>query len=108
MPSDEKWTCTDELKRWQAGQTSQLADAVRELLAENERLRAALQGQPVIKSEWEKLVEENERLRAALDTIERRLVEGYAPGMPWGNEEMALGIVREERAKALRGGDDAE
>jgi hypothetical protein len=41
-----------------------IADAVREVLAEVERLREVLKGQPVIKSEWEKLVEENERLRA--------------------------------------------
>ena len=46
------------------------------------------------------LMEDRDRLKTALDAIERRLSEGYAPGMPWSNEEMALGIVREERAKA--------
>ena len=37
-----------------------------DLRAENERLRAELEGQPVIKSEWEEKCEEVERLRADL------------------------------------------
>lgn len=50
----------------------------------------------------DELHEENQSLRSILETIERRLVEGYAPSMPWSNEEMALGIVREERAKGKK------
>jgi hypothetical protein len=55
--------------------------------------------------EWLEPLATADRLTACLDTIERRLEEGYAPGMPWSNEEMALGIVREERANAGRLGD---
>ncbi|HUW10983.1 MAG TPA: hypothetical protein VM537_14730 [Anaerolineae bacterium] len=44
------------------------ADAI-DLMNEVERLRAALEGQPVIKSEWEQKCEEVERLRAQVDTL---------------------------------------
>jgi len=39
------------------------ATAIRAVLEENERLRGALEGQPVIKSEWEEKCAEVERLR---------------------------------------------
>ena len=42
------------------------AAAIRAVLEQNERLRAALEGQPVIKSEWEEKCAEVERLRAKI------------------------------------------
>jgi len=75
------------------------------LEAEVERLRGDWYDYKALCDQRVKTAEvEVERLNSCLDIIERRLEEGYAPGMPWSNEEMALGIVREERAKALTGG----
>ena len=45
------------------------AAAIRAVLADNERLRGALKGQPVIKSEWEEKCAEVERLRVGVETL---------------------------------------
>jgi hypothetical protein len=82
-----------ELLAGQREEIAELGDEVERLRSEN-----AHKGKANLR-----LADENARLTAALDTIERRLSEGYAPGMPWSNEEMALEIVREEKRKALRG-----
>ena len=91
MASDETWTCVDELKRWQAGQKGQLADAVREVLAEIERLR--------VRASWGAW-----RLRAldAEAKIEAALVEAENAIQPCDCRKV------ERIIKALRGGDDAE
>ena len=51
------------------------AAAIRAVLADNERLRGALKGQPVIKSEWEEKCAEVERLRAEAARLEEKRIE---------------------------------
>jgi hypothetical protein len=81
---------------------------------EIERLRAALEGQPVIKSEWEEKCEEVERLRRLVDVAGRE--EGYAIDQAEALEariEAALALLEgddhymmaERAVKALKGGE---
>jgi len=53
-----------EVERLKAALSDPASHYCKELREENERLKAALEGKPVIKSEWEALLEENERLKA--------------------------------------------
>ena len=93
MTSDETWTCVDELKRWQAGQKGQLADAVREVLAENERLRAS-------NREWRTKRDIIAGLKAKIDaTLAIPVPTLYAVACELAGEDSP-------QAKALRGVDD--
>ena len=102
MPSDETWTCVDELKRWQAGQKGQLADAVREVLAENERLRSEVQHHIDRRREVEEWYHKAEaKIEAALAKSAAYPVTCPSCGYGW-----RAGLT--SMARTLRGGDDGK
>ena len=87
------------------------ADAI-DLMNEVERLRAALEGQPVIKSEWEEKCEEVERLRGEVaesdkaydyELGERRAAEARIDAALAILEEADHYMMAERAVKALKG-----